>query len=417
MMVRRYVVKDMPEAVVLIRRDLGKDAVILSTKRIRVKKWLGIWRQKRIEVMAAASSDVPVRTSVSPFRDTIKETASTEARSLLHAHPTNTEPNVSQSSTGMHDAIHPSLKSPGSGHTITFDGGEQTSNVGIVRVLEDIAEMKKMLESALVSQDGIWASMIQHLRNQGMSEHQIMTLIREREPSTLQREEMLDFSTEVLTTDMQARILERLGHMKDAQPISPESRIVAFVGPTGVGKTTTVAKLAALHVLAGKRKVGLVTTDTFRIAAVEQLRTYAGILNIPLEVVHQPSEMQVALERLVNCDLILIDTAGRNFALNNHLQEIQNFLQVVDVDETFLVLSLTSKPKDLDALAASFCRIPVDKFLFTKLDETSTYGAILDLLLTYEKPISYVTTGQNVPDDIEVASLEKLLDLIVGGAA
>ena len=115
--------------------------------------------------------------------------------------------------------------------------------------------------------------------------------------------------------------------------------------------------------------------------------------------------------------MILLDTAGRNFRVERHVEELRHWLQQISVDETYLVLALTSKTEDLDAIAAAFERVPVDKFLFTKLDETTTYGAILNLLYSYRKPLSYLTTGQNVPDDIEVASLEKILRLMIGGAA
>ena len=212
-------------------------------------------------------------------------------------------------------------------------------------------------------------------------------------------------------------ILGNLGELANPRPIAKESRIVALVGPTGVGKTTTVAKLAALNVLAGSRKVGLLTMDTFRIAAVEQLRTYANILNVPLQVVYHRDEVGAALERLADRDLILVDTAGRNFRLDTHVEELQGLLGMIPVDETFLVLSLTGKLEDLDVIAEAFGNLPVDKFLFTKLDETASYGAILELLWTHRKPLSYLTTGQNVPDDIEVASVERLVRLIFGGAA
>jgi flagellar biosynthesis protein FlhF len=208
-----------------------------------------------------------------------------------------------------------------------------------------------------------------------------------------------------------------LADLTQAQPIQPTSRVVAMVGPTGVGKTTTIAKLAALHVISGRRKVGLLTMDTFRIAAVDQLRTYANILDVPLEVAYQPEDLPAALERLADRDLIFIDTAGRNFRMDIHVEELRNAFGRIRVDETYLVLSVTSKPEDLDYLASAFSQLPIDKFLFTKLDETTTYGAILNLLYTYRKPLSYLTTGQNVPNDIEVASMDKVLRLILGGAA
>ncbi|CAM3903889.1 GTPase [Alicyclobacillus pomorum] len=321
MMIRRYIVKDMPEAVVHIRRELGKDAVILSSKRITLKKWLGLWRYKRLEVVAAPGVRPPL------VHQLIRQGLNEEHVSRLMESFTATRTPV---------------------------GGEGTGEP--------------------------WTSGKQH-----------------------------DLFVQHVLRDMEAQV--------EAQPIAPTSRVVALVGPTGVGKSTTIGKLAALHVLAGNRKVGLLTTDTYRIAAVDQLETYADILNIPLEVVYETSDIPGALERLADRDLILLDTAGRNFRVERHVEELRHWLQQISVDETYLVLALTSKTEDLDAIAAAFERVPVDKFLFTKLDETTTYGAILNLLYSYRKPLSYLTTGQNVPDDIEVASLEKILRLMIGGAA
>jgi flagellar biosynthesis protein FlhF len=292
-------------------------------------------------------------------------------------------------------------------------------------VYKEISDVKQLLRSKLSSpsDEPVEETLFRHLIRQGLDEEQVRSLFA---ITPIQQSDVDDSSASVKSEKkpecgfreaLGQKILELLHELSHAEPIASTSRIVALVGPTGVGKTTTIAKLAALHVLGGQRKVGLITTDTFRIAAVEQLRTYANILNVPLQVVYQPSELQHALNALADCDLILMDTAGRNFRIDRNVIEMKHILSAVPVDETYLVLAMTSKPDDLDRVAAVFQELPVDKFLFTKMDETSTYGAILNLMMTYRKPISYVTTGQNVPDDIEVANVEKVLRLIFGGAA
>lgn len=190
--------------------------------------------------------------------------------------------------------------------------------------------------------------------------------------------------------------------------------MVRFFGPTGVGKTTTIAKLAAEGVLKQKRKVGLITTDTYRIGAVDQLRTYANILNIPLEVVFQPSEMASAMESLRDCDLILVDTAGRNYRKQDYAQELAQYFPSLSGGENYLVLSLTAKNNDMIEILQNFKCIPVEKVIFTKSDETQTYGSILNMVMRYHLSISYLTTGQNVPDDIRVAVPRKVANLILG---
>lgn len=195
--------------------------------------------------------------------------------------------------------------------------------------------------------------------------------------------------------------------------VRPESRIVHLVGPTGVGKTTTIAKLAAEQVLKHRRKVGFITSDTYRIAAVEQLRTYANILNVPMEVVFSHHELQRAFRQLADCDIIFMDTAGRNFRNEMYVSELNSLLAGGDDSETCLVLSMTMRYKDMHAIVERFTRFKVDKLLFTKQDETETYGAVLNLLHEFPLKVSYVANGQNVPDDIAPFDVESWLNLLL----
>jgi flagellar biosynthesis protein FlhF len=198
--------------------------------------------------------------------------------------------------------------------------------------------------------------------------------------------------------------------------IGADTKVVHFVGPTGVGKTTTIAKLAAEQVLKHHRKVGFITSDTYRIAAVEQLKTYATILNIPLEVVFSPQDLNKAFQQLKDRDVIFMDTAGRNFRNEMYVSELHALMQSKGKSETFLVLSLTTKYKDMKAITDNFSKFNLDKVLFTKMDETDSYGSIVNLLHDFPLKLSYVTNGQNVPDDITVADEQAIIGLIMGAA-
>ncbi|HHT72479.1 MAG TPA: flagellar biosynthesis protein FlhF [Firmicutes bacterium] len=189
--------------------------------------------------------------------------------------------------------------------------------------------------------------------------------------------------------------------------------IAVFIGPTGVGKTTTIAKLAANFALVAGKKVGVITTDTYRIAAVDQLRTYADIIGIPFEVVFSPKELHAAAGRLQDRDLILIDTAGRSPNNQLHINELRNYFNDMPV-EVHLVVSATTKEADVPRLVEVFGEIPIDRVIITKLDETTTYGIILHVSKLAKAPISFVTTGQGVPDDIEVADGQYIAKLILG---
>lgn len=194
----------------------------------------------------------------------------------------------------------------------------------------------------------------------------------------------------------------------DESPLSQRTlgrpHVVALIGPTGVGKTTTIAKLAATCRFNQGQKVGLITTDTFRMAAVDQLRRYAEILQLPLEVALDPEHMPAALERLASCDVILIDTAGRSRRDTDRLGELRKFLHAARPDEIHLVLSTTSGERTMRRDAEAFASLGANRVVLTKLDESDGFGVVLEVIRRLGTRISFVTTGQEVPDDIEPGS-------------
>ncbi|QSO49583.1 flagellar biosynthesis protein FlhF [Alicyclobacillus mengziensis] len=485
MMIRKYIVKDIPEAVVMIRRDLGKDAVILNTKKVWAKRWFGLWRTRRVEVVAATGDDVPrkvsqptnpgtgqmsahtwtqpaTQTSLQVGAQAIPERADnapartapvppmtqaaipafagaaqyTQQASLVGTAYETAQPvrSTSVSTRARDSAFHPLAAGLELGSTEPrnqtdrsqtdrnqMDRNQMDSerNEDVKRLWNEISELKQKLnnhEQPSAPEQG-FPRLRKHLLGQGVNPVHVDDIMKKCiQASTAEGQVAGQVSFEVMRQSFVTAVAESLGSLVETRSISGDSRIIGFVGPTGVGKTTTIAKLAALHVLEGKRKVGLLTTDTFRIAAVDQLRTYANILNIPLQVVYQDSEVKGALQALADRDLILVDTAGRNFSNVKHVRETHALLDMLGCDEVHLVLSFTSKPEDIKELIQSFRDLPVTQVLMTKLDETRSYGGALNLLLDFRRPLSYITMGQNVPDDIAVASTEKLLRLIAGGA-
>jgi flagellar biosynthesis protein FlhF len=191
--------------------------------------------------------------------------------------------------------------------------------------------------------------------------------------------------------------------------------VLSFVGPTGVGKTTTVAKLAANYQLRDGRRVGLVTLDTSRVAAVEQLRIYADIINVPLRVVREPDEMRGALDDLRACDLVLIDTAGRSQNDRAGLEELRDLLEVAEPDEIHLVLASTCARAVIARTMERFAPLGVNRVVLTKLDEAVGFGVVLDCLRSTAIQLSYVTTGRRVPDDIRAGGDVPVTRWIFGG--
>jgi flagellar biosynthesis protein FlhF len=205
--------------------------------------------------------------------------------------------------------------------------------------------------------------------------------------------------------------------VKIAPPIQTEvgrRRVVALVGPTGVGKTTTIAKLAANFRLRDGIKMGLVTVDTYRIAAVEQLRTYAEIIDLPMKVVTSPQEMRRALDELSDLDLILIDTAGRSPRDELKIQELKSLLNEANVDEVHLVMSLTASVRSIKMTCDQFSSVNPTSLILTKLDEAAGAGSLLSVSRQVNLPFSYLTTGQDVPEDIEPANARRVARLVLG---
>lgn len=191
-------------------------------------------------------------------------------------------------------------------------------------------------------------------------------------------------------------------------------RKVLFAGPTGVGKTTTIAKIASVQSLNDKRRVVLMTADTYRIAAVEQLRIYAKILGIPIEVVPNPKDIQNAMKKYRDADLILLDTAGTSHYDDSRIQELSTLYDAFEPDSVHLVAAANVRDKDMRNIIDRMGVVPLTSVLFTKLDETSSYGIMLNVLREHGRPLSFFTTGQNVPNDIEVARPSRFVDLLLG---
>ena len=210
------------------------------------------------------------------------------------------------------------------------------------------------------------------------------------------------------------RVLKEMGIT--AGPVRIETgkqKVVAFIGPTGVGKTTTIAKLAAIQAIKMKKQVGLITLDNYRIGSIDQLKIYAKIIGIPIEVASTGKEFKECLNRLKDKDLILVDTAGMSQRNEYQFNELRIFFNKVRSVETHLLLSATTKEDDLIDILAKFKVFRINKLLFTKLDESTSYGNKLNQLIRSKIPVSYFTNGQQVPEDIEIATLEKLVDLII----
>jgi len=415
MMVKKYVVESMPDALQKIRIELGKDAVIINTKEIRVGGFMGFFRRKMIEVVAAADS-APSPAAAAAARKPVAAAKEPAAAQSVAVPPLSavTQP---LPHTAPQAAVRPPAALPE--RPPVRSKAQEDELLAEIKQMKDM--MRRMAEST--SSPGLdgeekfsppFCRLQEHLTERDIRPDVAEHIIGQ---AVLQAKE--DFGGEAVIDEELARqaVKKEIVKLLTKHPVEqlrPGVRIVHFVGPTGVGKTTTIAKIAAELTLKQKKSIGLITSDTYRIAAIEQLRTYASILNVPLEVVFTPMELRKTLDQLEEKDMILMDTAGRNFRNEMAVSELQSLLRMEENRDTFLVLSLSMKYNDMKKVTENFHTFGIHKVLFTKSDETDTLGSIVNLLYDFPLSLSYITNGQNVPDDILVADAEDIAEQVIG---
>lgn len=219
-------------------------------------------------------------------------------------------------------------------------------------------------------------------------------------------------------TNIYQKMILKFGKQEGITATEKGPKMIFFIGPTGVGKTTTIAKIASRYIVDEKKKVALITSDTYRIAAAEQLRTYAGILEVPFRVVYSPEEIVQTLKDFSDYDYIFVDTSGHSYQNEEQKETMKNIVHSVDGQaekEVFLVLSATTKYKDLLKIVDAYTEVTEYKLIFTKLDETSEVGNLLNIKLYTGAALAYVTCGQNVPDDLEDFDPQKTVKQLLGG--
>lgn len=328
MKIKRYVVRDMREAVSLIKKDLGPDALIVSSKRVREKGLKGLISPAMFEVTAAIEmergTDSKARVDIMPSADLL-------------------EPVNSLSEYKIRQCL------------LKMDIDSETAEY----LLHDLDYSKDQAEIRLALQQRLRAV------------------------------------------------------FKPVPNRSKKPDIMAFIGVPGVGKTTTIAKIAAINALFNSLSISLITIDAFRVGAVEQMRIYGEIIGASVDVVATPAELLQAVEKNRSKDLILIDTTGRPSRNTYQLAEIKSFLEVIKGLETYLVINAGTKVRDTVKIINDYKVIPYSQLIVSKLDETESPGTLLNAAFLTGLPIAYITNGQNVPDDIEIANPELLVSCIM----
>ncbi len=445
MQVRVFESEDMASALKKVKETLGPDALILSTRTVR-KGGLGVLGKPTLEVTAAVESPGQIgagqknsagRKDISPGEASALR-ARLDVRDELSYDDLWAEPAAPRSSLRPHPDGATRIRS-------VAEASAEPAGVDLSSLRSEIDELKNMVkgfidESQKQPRFGSAAAaigagepsadmpsarfaaspgkpaeesppMVERLHERGIDRDAARTIAsfatQKLSSAQQQTPEVMDAYFEDVISD-----LVRTG-VNPQRPRSRQRRL-ALIGPTGVGKTTTIAKLAAEHILNGGQSVALVTIDTFRIAAVEQLKVYGEIMNLPVEVVMSAKQLQEVLATHKDKELILIDTAGRSPRDAVSLEELSEILHPKFKTENHLVLSAATRDQDLYEAVARFGRVPIHNLIFTKLDECSSLGVILNVHLRHNFPVSFLTNGQRVPEDILPAEAEQIAALIMG---
>lgn len=407
MLVKRFEAVDMQEALKLIKSEMGSNAVILSTKSIRKGGGsFGLFGRPLIEVTAAIDNDKKIAAKNEDSKVRKPDPYFSYISSLLS--PIKDDINDLKEIIKKYnsDTQTPTLKQVQGELPLKDEMAELKSMMGFIIKHSGMAEDFAIAPEYLVP--------YQRMLSNGINEKYASDLIDKAQDTrgNMQNENLIidRLADEIMKS------VKINGSISDAKG---SRKVIAFIGPTGVGKTTTIAKIAAAETF-NKKKVAIITVDTYRIAAIEQIKIYAKIIGIPVDVVLTPEELRVTIEMHRDKDVILIDTAGRSHKNDTQLLEVSEFFNPLSrfcdsgEMETHLVLGANADERNIEDTIDRFKAVTnIDRLLFTKLDEAGIFGVIYNQSLRTGIPLSYFTTGQKVPEDIEAATPERVADLIL----
>jgi len=376
MKVKRYIANNMQEAMAKVKIELGSDAFILSSKKVRPKKGLLSFFMKPVMEVVAAVDELPREKQQKVMESNKIASEREEKVQKLESKVVDMEKLLSQ----IYDKVN------------LVQVATSPENNGKLTFFDKFS--KNLIDNDIDPEFAV-------------------KIMEEAKAKCTKPDNMTEVASVVYSTIA--------GMMGIPKPITLNEnktpKVAVFVGPTGVGKTTTLAKLAGNFALLQGKKVALLTTDTYRISAVDQLKTYADIMGIPVSILYSPEDVSSTMELYSDKDLILVDTAGRSHKDKTQFDEISNILSKFSNPEVYLVLSSVTNIKTLKEIAQSYSFIKKSKLVITKTDESATPAMVLNSRLLIDMPLAYITNGQSVPDDIEVADTDRIIKNLMGSIA
>ncbi len=410
MIIKKFQAETETEAILLAKGDLGKDAIVMNIKTISPKGIFRLFRNAMVEVTAAVD-DIPSKHEKSSQGTETENKSEPSFAQMISQQDTvsrhriteNTDAKVLEERlNNLQSMLEEQLMK--NSKSVEQKEEDKSKDKEVFKEIEKSEQQSKTLSCVRLIYNQLLANEV--------DEKYANQVISEIEP-TLKK----DASIDVILASFYQKIILKLGQPKEIQVKEGETKFVFFIGPTGVGKTTTIAKIASSFKVGKKGKVALITSDTYRIAAVEQLRTYANILDIPLRVIYSEAEMADAKEDYKDYDLVFVDTAGRSHKCREQRDDIEQLINSIPKEnrEVYLVLSATTKYRDLVRITEAYSDITGYRIIFTKLDETTSIGNIYNVKMLTNAELSYATFGQNVPDDISMVNAQNIARQLLGG--
>ncbi len=398
MRIKKFEGDTLQEALARVKKDFGPEAVILHTKKFKKGGIFGVFGREKAEVTAGIDMNVE---KSSPAKVREKPPA-----------PRSVTPDFRSSSGGRDMEVFDSYRRV-EDISLKNEALARELNEGKISLNTAFKPVKEIGGKAGLSLGGGLSRLQKLLLDNGVEEELVFRILQNINSQVSEAQVNNKSYIENYLFDYIAGMIQTSGPVKNPRGTT---KVVAFIGPTGVGKTTTIAKLAAKYSLVENKNVVLVSADTYRIAADLQLKKYGDLIGIPVELVMTPSDFKKVINKHIDKDLIFLDTAGRSPRNKKHLVELKEFLEVYSPVETHLVMSAVTKYYDALSVINNFGLVPIHRVLFTKLDETKNYGLLLNLSVgSGGIPISYMSVGQTVPDDIEIADPKAIARLILKG--
>ena len=405
MIIKKYTGKTEAEATESAKKELGNGIVIMNVKEVKPKGFFSFLRSRLVEVTVALEDEQEKYSTLRKDSTIVRTTEKSGKENTVSEESKSIEEKLENLQNLLVNRLKAEevadVQSTSALKDKDVSGGKEQTEEG-VEADEKEDEYLRFLKL-------LYNVMVDNEVDERYANQMIEGLDRTYKPGQ---------TYDQLLANVYQRLILKFGKTSGIIPASQGPKIVLFIGPTGVGKTTTIAKLASRYSLEEKKKVALLTTDTYRIAAAEQLRTYANILQVPFRVIYTEDEVVAAVKDFYQSDYIFVDTTGhshQNKEQNSNIESLIRCVSGLAEVQNFLVLSVTTKYKDLLKIADSYSEIADYELIFTKLDETYTMGNILNLKLYTGKGIAYLTCGQNVPDDIESFDPQTIVKQLLGG--